>query len=132
MAKPPAKRKTGVATSGSPSVSGTNELKPGRANAAFDQVSNLLNEIGLVEGSFTITNGKSTLKGKSANGKAVNVILRNTGSGFREQTVSVCDVLTIEDRRAEARRLRSDGLRQTAIAAKLGVSQKTISDDLNS
>ena len=108
------------------------ELKPGRATAAFDQVSELLGGIGLVEGTFTIKDGKSTLKGKSADGKSVNVVLRNTGTGFHEQTISVSDVLTIEDRRAEARRLSKEGLRQIAIAAKLGVSQKTISDDLNS
>jgi len=129
MATPPAQKgKTGVVVI----PDAPTELKPGRANAAFDAVSTLLSGIGLVEGTFTVKDGKSTLKGKSADGKSVNVVLRNTGSGFHEQTVSVCDVLTIEGRRAEARRLSGEGLRQTAIAAKLGVSQKTISDDLNS
>ena len=47
------------------------------------------------------------------------------------QTTSRCVPLTIKQRRKEARRLSKIGLTQVDIAEKLGVSQKTISNDLN-
>ncbi|WP_162502896.1 helix-turn-helix domain-containing protein [Azotobacter chroococcum] len=89
-------------------------------------------ELGLSECVVSIKDGKSVLKGHTLSGQAINVIVRDSGTGFKEQTVSVCDVLTVEARRAEAKRLRKEGLSQTAIGARLGVSQKTISNDLNS
>lgn len=71
-------------------------------------------------------------KGKTSGGRDVNIVVENSDSGFRGQAVNVCEMLSIKVRRFEARWLKKEGLTQTAIAAKLGVSQKTICDDLNS
>lgn len=121
MAKPPVTRKPPAAPPSSPI-----------ATQAIREMSNFLDEMGLVEGTISIKGGKKTLKGKTENGQAVNFSIQNSGTGFREQTISVCEVLSIPDRRAEAKRLKAAGLSQTEIAGKLGVSQKTISDDLAS
>ncbi|MBJ2250532.1 helix-turn-helix domain-containing protein [Pseudomonas sp. MF6784] len=102
------------------------------ANQAFAEMANFLDEMGLIEATISLKDGKKSLKGKTANGEAINVIVRNDGTGFKEQTVSICRVLSISDRRIEAKRLKKEGMSQVAIAAKLGVSQKTISDDLAS
>lgn len=125
MAKPPRNTRSAPVTA-------STAVKPAIARQALERINTALGEIGLVEGTLTIKDGKQSLKGKTSDGRAVNVVVQDSGSGFREQTVSICEVLTIKARRFEARRLRKEGLTQTAIAAKLGVSQKTISDDLNS
>ncbi|EUB98250.1 Transposase IS30-like HTH domain containing protein [Rhizobium sp. CF080] len=58
-------------------------------------------------------------------------MLRDGGNGFQEQIMSVSAALQPRERRIEAKKLRKEGMSQTAIAARLGVSQKTISNDLD-
>lgn len=89
--------------------------------------------------SVSIRNGKRTVEGYNQNGEKVVIqttIMNNThnqNSGFRSQTMTVCDQLTVEERRAAARQLKNEEkLSQTEIAKRLGVSQKTISNDLRS
>ncbi|WP_036240923.1 helix-turn-helix domain-containing protein [Mesorhizobium sp. STM 4661] len=101
-----------------------------RARQFLADLDDVLGNIGLEECTISIQKGKKHFKGRTRNGKAINVILRDGGSGFQEQTVSFCDVLSVKDRRVEAKRLRKEGMRQTVIAERLGVSQKTISNDL--
>lgn len=88
--------------------------------------------------SVSIWNGKRTVEGYNQNGEKVVIqttIINgnpNQNNGFRSQTMTVCDQLSIPERRETARRLKSkEKLSQTEIARRLGVSQKTISNDLN-
>ncbi|MCR9837366.1 helix-turn-helix domain-containing protein [Vibrio harveyi] len=87
--------------------------------------------------SVTVRNGKRTVEGYDHNGQKVTMtthISNNSpaqGNGFRSQTMTVCDQLSIEERRQVARQLKDEeNLSQTEIARRLGVSQKTISNDL--
>ncbi len=86
----------------------------------------------------SIRNGKRTVEGYNQNGEKVviqtTIINRDsrTNNGFRSQTVTVCDKLSISERREAVRRLKNEAnLSQTEIARRLGVSQKTVSNDLN-
>lgn len=88
--------------------------------------------------SVSIRNGKRTVEGYNQNGEKVVIqttIINGSPSqnnGFRSQTMTVCDQLPVHERRKAARRLKSEEkLSQTEIARILGVSQKTISNDLN-
>lgn len=125
----PAKRKI---KSTPPAVVVPSTVKPVMAQQTLNQIDEMIGDLGLSKVTITIDDGKRTLKGRTNNGQAVNVVVRDSGSGFKERTVSMCDVLTIEDRQAEAKRLKQEGFTQAVIADKLGVSQKTISNDLNS
>ena len=89
--------------------------------------------------SVSIRNGKRTVEGYNHNGE--KVVIQTTiingrpsqNNGFRSQTMTVCDQLPIAERREAARRLKDEEkLSQTEIARRLGVSQKTISNDLDS
>ena len=87
----------------------------------------------------TVRNGKRTVDGYDRDGQKVTITTHisnsdpNQHNGFRSQTVVVCDQLSIEERRVLARKLKDEEkLSQTEIARRLGVSQKTISNDLNS
>lgn len=101
-----------------------------RARNFLAQLDDVLGTIGVEECSILIQKGKKHFKGRTRDGKAINVILRDGGSGFQEQTLSVCAVLSVEDRKIEAKRLKKEGMSQAAIGERLGVSQKTISNDL--
>ncbi|MFJ1311875.1 helix-turn-helix domain-containing protein [Agrobacterium sp. P15N1-A] len=101
-----------------------------RARNFLIELPDPLTEIGLEECTITIVKGKQTLKGVTKDKKAVHIVLRDGGNGFQEQIVSLCAALSPRERRIEAKKLRKEGLSQTAIAARLGVSQKTISNDL--
>jgi predicted DNA-binding protein (UPF0251 family) len=87
--------------------------------------------------SVTVRNGKRTVEGYNRNGEKIVIqttIMNNSSSqnnGFRSQTMTVCDQLSVDERRAAARRLKAEEkLSQIEIAKRLGVSQKTISNDL--
>lgn len=85
--------------------------------------------------SVTIRNGKRTVEGYNQNGEKVVIQTFINSSaqsrGFRSQTMTVCDQLPVEERREVARRMKNDDkLTQAEIAKRLGVSQKTISNDL--
>lgn len=101
-----------------------------RAKNFLAELNDVLGSIGVEECSILIQKGKKHFKGRTKDGKAINVILRDGGSGFQEQTLSVCAVLSLNDRRIEAKRLKKEGMSQAAIGERLGVSQKTISNDL--
>lgn len=88
--------------------------------------------------SVLIRNGKRIVEGYNQNGE--KVVIQTTiingnpslNNGFRSQTMTVCDQLSVPERREAARRLKNEEkLSQTEIARRLGVSQKTISNDLN-
>lgn len=85
----------------------------------------------------SIKNGIRTVEGFNANGEKVVIetILSNDdesyNSGFRQKTMTVCDNLEPEERRNIAKKLKKEQkLSQIEIAKRLGVSQKTISNDL--
>lgn len=89
--------------------------------------------------SVTIRNGKRTVEGYNHNGE--KVVIETTivtssseqNKGYRSQAMSVCDNLTASERQRAARQMKDvDRLSQVEIAKKLGVSQKTISNDLKS
>jgi DNA-binding NarL/FixJ family response regulator len=94
--------------------------------AAIEQ---MLAETGVVEYRITSKNGLRKLKTKALDGTAV-MYSHYVGKGLEEQMTPRAKPLTIKQRRKEARRLRKMGLTQVDIADKLGVSQKTISNDL--
>lgn len=88
--------------------------------------------------SVTIRHGKRTVEGYNQNGD--KVVIETTymskqsdqDDAYRSQTMTVCNQLSKEDRRAVARTLRNENkLSQIEIAKRLGVSQKTISNDLD-
>jgi DNA-directed RNA polymerase specialized sigma subunit len=87
--------------------------------------------------SVTVRNGKRTVEGYNLNGEKVVIqttIINDSPSennGFRSQTMTVCDQLSVEERRKAARRLKKEKLSQEEIGLRLGVSQKTISNDLS-
>lgn len=101
-----------------------------RAKNFLAELDDVLETIGVEECNILIQKGKKHFKGRTGDGKAINVILRDFGSGFQEQTLSVCPVLSVEDRKIEAMRQKRVGMSQAAIGERLGVSQKTISNDL--
>lgn len=102
-----------------------------RARNFLIEMPDPLTEIGLEECTISISRGKQTLKGVTKTKRAVHIMLRDGGNGFQEQIISVCAALEPRERRIEAKKLRKEGMSQTAIAARLGVSQKTISNDLD-
>ncbi|CAH6337728.1 MULTISPECIES: helix-turn-helix domain-containing protein [Enterobacterales] len=99
------------------------------------KVENLMANLNLGTGElrdYTITQkpGHTTITATTTDGQHVRVEKYNGNNGFSEGSMSVFVPGSIEERRDEARRLRDTGLSQTAIADRLGVSQKTISNDL--
>lgn len=85
----------------------------------------------------SVKNGKRTVEGYNQSGE--KVVIQTTvrkaspsrNNGFRSQTMTVCDQLPAEERREVARQLKQEeNLSQVEIARRLGVSQKTISNDL--
>jgi len=88
--------------------------------------------------SVAIRNGIRTVEGYNKNGEKVVIetIISNSypskNNGFRQQSMSVCDKLSPSERKIVAKQLKQEGNHtQVEIAKKLGVSQKTISTDLN-
>ncbi len=89
--------------------------------------------------SVSIRNGKRTVEGYNYNGEKVVIqttIINGSPSknnGFRSKTMTVCDELSVAERREAVRQMKNEEkLSQIEIARRLGVSQKTISNDLNS
>ena len=84
----------------------------------------------------TVRGGKRTVEGYDYNGnKVVREITLYNGvphqkAGFRQLEHTECGPLSIDDRKNIARDLKKKGMSQTDIAKRLGVSQKTISNDL--
>ncbi|WP_420592125.1 helix-turn-helix domain-containing protein [Bacterioplanoides sp.] len=84
--------------------------------------------------SVSIRNGKRTVEGYDDQGRKVTMTTHigqsERSTGFRRQSMTVCDQLSIEERKKVARQLRDEGMTQDQIASQLGVSQKTVSNDL--
>ena len=84
----------------------------------------------------SIKNGVRRVEGFNHNGERVVIetIVYSTeqvsNGGYRQKNMSVCEPLAPEERKRVAAKLRSEGYTQTEIAKRLGVSQKTISNDL--
>ncbi|SHO56073.1 sigma factor-like helix-turn-helix DNA-binding protein [Vibrio quintilis] len=87
--------------------------------------------------SVSIRGGKRIVEGYNNEGEkivietTINNVSSNTNNGFRSQSMTICDKLTVEERRDLVHEMyNEEGLTQTEIAKRLGVSQKTISNDL--
>lgn len=84
-----------------------------------------------------VKNGVRTIEGYDHAGH--KVLLTTTvynpsteNNGYRSQTMTVCDKLNKEERKEIALKLRNEeNITQQEIATRLGVSQRTISSDLN-
>jgi DNA-binding NarL/FixJ family response regulator len=92
-------------------------------------LSDVFESAGVLEWSISSTADVRRIKARTMAGEAVT-LTQIVGPGYQEQTVSRCAGLTIKQRRIEAKKLRKRGLTQADIAERLGVSQKTISNDL--
>ena len=89
----------------------------------------IIQNFGLINFNVSCNNGELTVTGTDQNGKHIRVNSYQ-GNGFTEGTMSTFQPGGKEARRLEAVRLRESGLTQQEIANRLGVSQKTISNDL--
>ena len=104
---------------------------PAIAPAACDisTIPGIIQKFGLVNFNVSCSHGELTVTGTDQSGKHVRVNSYQ-GNGFTEGTMSTFQPGSKEARQFEAMRLRKDGLTQQEIANRLGVSQKTISNDL--
>lgn len=95
----------------------------------LDKIMGIVESAGLTDFNISCTGGEFTITGTNSEGNHLRVS-EYQSNGFSERTVSAAQPTSQENRRSEARRLRGTGLSQTEIAKRLGVSQKTISNDL--
>ncbi|MGP0873248.1 hypothetical protein ACJ8QF_24100 [Serratia sp. CY81684] len=104
---------------------------PPLAPSTAPVIGNLVQDLQLTDWKASSKSGQVTVSGISGRtGQHVRVTTYE-GTGFSERTVSTCDPMSLAQRRQETQRLRSTGLSQQQIADRLGVSQKTVSNDLN-
>jgi hypothetical protein len=107
-------------------------LAPLNGNAPLIKI-NELNEFfhtqGFVDWAIISKGNRRTFKGKTADGETVNINAYQNGE-FQERTISKCGDLSYSQRVSEAKRMDKDNLTQAEIAARLGVSQKSISNYL--
>lgn len=96
--------------------------------AIIERADQVFNDLGIISGSIRKTPTSITVHGTNHNNEAVTVHGANF-HGYQEQRLTSFDGST-EDRKLAAKQLRRQGLSQAAIADRLGVSQKTISNDL--
>ncbi|MEC7310032.1 helix-turn-helix domain-containing protein [Vibrio crassostreae] len=89
----------------------------------------IIQSAGLVNFNVECNNGELTVTGTNQNGQQIRINSYDA-NGFTEGTLSTFQPSSIEARRNEAARLREAGHTQQQIATRLGVSQKTISNDL--
>ncbi|MCD6619229.1 helix-turn-helix domain-containing protein [Aeromonas veronii] len=85
--------------------------------------------------SVVVKNGTRTVTGFNHQGEKVVIKTQlsnpsDASTGFRSKSMSVCSSLPIDERQSIAKQLYAEGLTQAEIAEHLGVSQKTISNDL--
>ncbi len=109
MAKPPARSRSN---------------KP----AIIERAEEVFSDLNIKSGSIKKTLGGITVHGIDNNNQSVTIHGADF-SGYREQRITSFQG-SPDDRKQVAKQLRRDGLSQTAIADRLGVSQKTISNDL--
>lgn len=116
-------KKTGLSVHPVPApVSTTIDLSKVMQNIGLDGT--------LVEYNVSQKPGQTVISGTTSDGQHIHME-KYQANGLKTASVSVFTPGSIEERQAEAKRLRSTGLSQQAIAGRLGVSQKTISNDLN-
>lgn len=89
----------------------------------------IIQSFGLINFKVSCNEGELTVTGTDQGGKHIRVNSYQ-GNGFTEGTMSTFQPESKEARKFEAVRLRGAGLTQQEIANRLGVSQKTISNDL--
>lgn len=94
-----------------------------------ESVLNVFQKFGLETGSISKTENGIDISGKDYSGKSCTMNLQMGNLSRLE--VTCYKGTTIEDRRKEAKKLYKKGHTQKDIAMKLGVSQKTISNDIN-
>lgn len=99
----------------------------------LNEIDNVFRSLGLVEWKAESKGGQRILQGKTSDGQKIRMSSYDN-HGFNERTISSCNLLSPERRREEAKRLYKNGrgLTQGQIAERLGVSQKTVSNDVNS
>lgn len=110
------------------------QLATAAVNAPLErlkEIDHVFTAMGLVEWEASSKSGQRTIKGKTADGQTVRLSSYDD-NGFSERTISSCGRLSPPERKEEVRRLYNGGrgLTQMQIADRLGVSQKTISNDL--
>lgn len=95
----------------------------------FAELGRLLANNGFLEWSLSSKNGTQSLTAKRKDGKTFNYSEFEI-DGFQERSVAQSVKTNIKQRQAAAKLLNKKGLTQMEIAKRLGVSQKTISNDL--
>ncbi|ULF55719.1 helix-turn-helix domain-containing protein (plasmid) [Serratia marcescens] len=113
MAKLPAKSKTAIAPVAVP-------------QKTIDKVNNLE----MQDFKVTRKGGLTTISGFSEKHNKHVQFQEYEAPGIKQQAVIMVDEISIAQRIIEAKRLTADGHTQQEIADMLGVSQKTISNDL--
>ncbi|MDE0210132.1 MAG: hypothetical protein OXJ64_09630 [Boseongicola sp.] len=80
----------------------------------------------------SIRNGRRKVDGYDEHGRKVTITtLLSDQDGLQSQLLTRCPALSPDDRQREAHRMKTEEkLTQEEIGRRLGVSQKTISDDL--
>lgn len=112
-------------------MASTRQLALRVPNDQLASIDEIFQKQGITEWVLKSKNGEKSLTGRTKMGIAIRVNLYNN-NGFKERTSSICQRLSPAQRKTEAKRLSKRGLTQTEIAERLGCSQKTISNDLNS
>jgi len=103
------------------------KMKP--ASCDISKLPDIVQNLGLVNFNVSCEDGSLTVTGKNTEGKHFRVN-GYQGNGFTEGTMSTFESSSRDARQFEAIRLRNAGFTQQEIADRLGVSQKTISNDL--
>lgn len=99
-------------------------------NQAIQQAVNVLQNMNFSVKNVQVKGDTVMVSGTDENNNAVS-FTQEVNGGYRAQTISTYEPTTIEDRRDVVQKLRQQNLTQQEIASRLGVSQKTISNDLN-
>jgi DNA-binding NarL/FixJ family response regulator len=107
--------------------------KAGRIEDALLQLDDFFNQEGLTDFVVRGTKAKVVLSAQTEQGGTVRIdAQKGNVDGFQERHMTLCPELPPAVRAEQAKVLASRGLTQVDIALSLGVSQKTISNDLRS
>ncbi len=96
--------------------------------AIIERADEVFSDLNLISGSIKKSPIGITVHGVDRNNQAVTIHGADY-HGYREQRITSFNG-SIDDRKKVVKELRNQGLSQTAIGDRLGVSQKTISNDL--
>lgn len=94
-----------------------------------DHCSELFDNLNMSSGKVIRTPGKIRITGRTAQNDVINFSKQESGN-YQSKTTSSYRPSTSQERQKTAKQLRKAGLTQEQIANELGVSQKTISNDL--